>query len=139
MTSGHDFIASLGALALALRLRRLADRLADDGRRVYQALDTALEPGWYAALLLLDRYGAQSISESAQQLGVRHPSMVKISKALEAAGLVVSAGDPRDARRRVLKLSRRARRGLPEFRRIWDGFAAAFGELSDGARGDLLQ
>ncbi|ACY13829.1 GNAT family N-acetyltransferase [Haliangium ochraceum] len=137
MDTDADFLGSLGALALTLRMRRLADRLSEQGRRVYDELDIALEPGWYACLLLLRERGTLSVSDAARLLGVRHPSLVKTSKALEAAGLVASVADPGDARRRLLALTPEAERRFPAFQRVWEAFADALSELSEASGGAL--
>lgn len=139
MPDPPDFLDSLGALSLTLRMRRLADRLSEQGRAAYDALDIELEPGWYAALLLLERDGALSISDAATRLGVRHPTMVKTSRELEAAGLIVSVSDPGDARRRLIELSPRAMELFPEFQRVWGAFDDALGELEEAASGTLGQ
>jgi hypothetical protein len=44
----NDHLASLGSLGLTLRTRRLADRITDAGRRLYETLDVPLEPAWHA-------------------------------------------------------------------------------------------
>lgn len=132
-----DFLASLGTLSLTLRMRRLADRLSEQGRDVYAGLALELEPGWYAPLLLLDARGALSISDAARALGVQHPSLVKVSKSLEEAGLVESVEDPDDGRRRLIRLTPKARRQLPEFQRVWTAFEESLAELTDATGGNL--
>lgn len=137
MDNSSDFLGSMGTLSLTLRMRRLADRLSEHGRAVYAGLDIELESGWYAPLLLLDAEGPLSISDAARQLGVRHPTMVKVSKSLERAGLVASVDDPNDGRRRLLELTPEARRLLPDFQRVWDAFGEVLAELTDSTGGHL--
>lgn len=135
----NSFISSLGPLSLALRLRRLADRLTHESTRVYEHLDVPLEPAWYTLLLLIDRHGEQSIGSAAQLLEIRHPSMVKMSKSLEDAKLLTSSSDASDARRRVLRLTQEAKRKLPKFKKIWDAFAQTLAELADNENGSIVQ
>lgn len=139
MKSHTDYLGSLGPLSLTLRMRRLADRLSDEGRRAYGALDIELEPGWYAALLLLRTHGALSVSDAARHLGVRHPSMIKTARALEDAGLVASVPDPGDGRRRLIGLTAEAERRFPDFERVWDAFAGALSDLVAATAGDLVE
>jgi len=137
MGDTSDYLGSLGALSLTLRMRRLADRLSEHGRAVYSGLEFELEPGWYAPLLLLDARGPLSISAAACLLGVRHPTMVKLSHSLEAAGLVASIDDETDGRRRLIRLTPRAQRRLPEFRRVWAAFEEALSELINSTGGQV--
>lgn len=115
-----DFLASLGSLGFAYRMRRLADRLQDGGRRLYGSLGVPLEPNWYALILLLEREGPTSVTEAATALRVSHPAVVELARKMDAAGLIETSGDPRDGRRRVLTLSPAGRRALPEYRRLWE-------------------
>lgn len=63
--------------------------------------------------------------------------MVKVSKSLEMAGLVASVDDPNDGRRRLLELTPKTRRLLPDFQRVWDAFEEALAELTDSTSGHL--
>lgn len=133
-----DFLAELGPLALTLRLKRLADRLLEDGRRLYETIDLPLEPSWYALLLLLRDRGALAVTQAAAHLGLSHPSVVESSRRLEKAGLIVGSPDPTDGRRRMLRLSARAEEEMPEFEKFWGAFRLELTELLASARGDLL-
>ena len=57
-----DHLASLGSLGFTYRTRRLADRLADGGRRFYDPLDLSVEPSWHTLLLYLERHGPVSVT-----------------------------------------------------------------------------
>ncbi|MEA2026821.1 MAG: helix-turn-helix domain-containing GNAT family N-acetyltransferase [Chloroflexota bacterium] len=114
-----DHLASLGALGFTYRTRRLTDRIADSGRRLYESLDVPLEPNWHALLLYLDRHGAVSVTEAAAALRVSHPSIIEMARRMEAADLIGTSTDPNDGRRRVLALSQEGLRRLPEFKAIW--------------------
>jgi len=114
-----DHLASLGTLGFTYRTRRLADRIADSGRRLYEALDVPLEPNWHALLLYLDGHGDVSVTEAATALKVSHPSVIEMARRMEAKGLITTSSDPSDGRRRVLALSEEGRRRLPEFERLW--------------------
>ena len=133
-----DFIASRGPLGLTLRLKRLADRLADDGRRLYEDLEVGLEPSWYALLQLLQESEALSVTQAAARLRLSHPSVVATSRKLESAGLLAAEADPDDRRRRVLRLSDEAREKLPAFEELWRAFAAELGGLIESSGADLL-
>ena len=76
-----DYLASLGTLGFTFRTRRLADRIADAGRRFYEATDVPLEPNWHALLLYLDSQGQVSVTEAASVLRVSHPAIIEMQKA----------------------------------------------------------
>ncbi len=135
-----DFIAELDALSLSLRLRRLSDRLLEDGRQVYTALGLPLEPSWYAPLMLLAEHEPLAVTELAGRLRLKHPTVITLARKLENAGLVVASADPGDARRRLLSLSTSARARLPELERVWAAFRGALEELvAEGAPGIVAE
>ena len=108
-----DHLADLGSLGFTYRTRRLADRIADSGRRFYEAVDVPLEPNWHALLLYLDVHGPVPVTEAAAALRVSHPAIIEMGKRMEAKGLVTTASDPADGRRRVLALLTRRYGELP--------------------------
>ena len=134
-----DHLADLGSLGFTSRTRRLADRIADSGRRFYEAVDVPLEPNWHALLLYLDAHGPVPVTEAAAALRVSHPAIIEMGKRMETKGLVTTDTDPADGRRRVLSLSAEGRERMPEFRRLWDVIGDELGEIIDStAGGDAL-
>jgi len=134
-----DYLVSLGTLGFAYRMRRLADRMQDAGRRLYEALDLPLEPNWHALILFLERRGPVSVTEAATALDVSHPAIIEMARKMEAAGLLETSADPSDGRRRVLALSEQGRAQLPEFQRLWGTIGEELGFLLEAtAGGDAL-
>ncbi len=134
-----DHLASLGTLGFTYRTRRLADRIADAGRRFYDTLDVPLEPNWHALLLYIDRVGTASVTEAAAALRVSHPAVIEMARRMESKGLITTAPDPADGRRRVLALSAQGQELLPEFKRLWAVIAEELAEVIDAtAGGDAL-
>ena len=134
-----DHLTSLGALGFTFRTRRLADRIADAGRRFYEATDVSLEPNWHALLLYLDSQGQVSVTEAASVLRVSHPAVIEMARRMEAKGLVATAPDPADGRRRVLSLSEEGRARMPDFKRLWTAIAAELEDIIERtAGGDAL-
>jgi DNA-binding MarR family transcriptional regulator/L-amino acid N-acyltransferase YncA len=134
-----DHLAQLGPLGFTYRARRLSERIADSGRRLYETLDLPLEPNWHALLLYLESHGPAPVTEAAAALRVSHPAVIEMSRRMEARDLVVTAPDPADGRRRVLALSAEGRARMPEFRSLWDVIGAELGEIIEStAGGDAL-
>jgi DNA-binding MarR family transcriptional regulator/ribosomal protein S18 acetylase RimI-like enzyme len=130
-----DHLASLGSIGFTYRLRRLADRIADAGRRLYLALGVPLEPNWHALLLYLDTHGPDSVTGAAEALRVSHPTVIEMARRMEAAGLVVTRPDAGDGRRRVLALSPEGRRRMPEFKQLWEVIGGELDEIIEATTG----
>lgn len=134
-----DHLAILGTLGFTFRTRRLADRIADAGRRFYEWANVPLEPNWHALLLYLDRHGQVAVTEAAVALRVSHPTVIEMARRMESKGLVSTAPDPADGRRRVLSLSREGRARMPEFKRLWGVISAELDDVIERtAGGDAL-
>ncbi len=134
-----DHLASLGTLGFTFRTRRLADRIGDAGRRLYETLDLPLEPNWHALLSYLDRHGQVAVTEAAIALRVSHPAIIEMARRMESKGLVSAAPDPADGRRRVLSLSEEGRQRMPEFKRLWRVIGAELEDvIEQTAGGDAL-
>ena len=134
-----DHLASLGALGFTYRTRRLADRIAEAGRRFYAAVGLPLEPNWHALLLYLDTRDAVSVTEAASALRVSHPAIIEMARRMAANGLLQASPDPADRRRRVLALSDEGRRRLPEFKAVWAVIADELDEIiARSSGGDAL-
>ena len=105
---------SVSAAALAQELRVLAGQLK---RRLREQADTGdLTPSQTAVLLRLERDGPATTSALARAESMRPQSMGSVIVALEAAGLVSGAPDPKDGRQTILSLTEHCRQWLREGR-----------------------
>lgn len=129
MSAQYDFIAQLGHLALTLRLKRLADKLSESGRRLYNQLGLELEPSWYAVFLLLKERQTLTITETARLLGLSHPSIVATTRKMEKHGYLKTMNDEQDKRRRMLSLSEKAWSQMDAFEEVWQAFRDAMADL----------
>ena len=75
-----DILQEVAALGLGSRLKRLSDRLMQDGNLIYQELGLDFKPAWFPTFELLHRQGATPVGQIAQQVGVTH---VAINQVLE--------------------------------------------------------
>ena len=115
-----DFVKELGYLGFTMRLKRISDAMMHEGRRLYSELDVDIEPNWYVIFKLLKSRGAMSVTEIAESIMMAHPSVITITNKMMNAGYLVSEKDKDDSRKRVLDLSDRSTRMLPEYEKIWD-------------------
>lgn len=133
-----DFLSSLGALALAARLKRLSERMGAEARVLYAELGLDVEPRWYLVFLLLEQRGRLGIMEIAAALGWAHPSVVTVVRQMEARGFLTSTANPDDGRSTRVGLSPRGRAQLARARPVWDAARVAIEELLGEAGQDAL-
>ncbi len=133
MDEKEDFLRELGLLGFSTRLKRLSDQLLHDGRKMYAELGEDIEPNWFVIFRLLESRGGMSVTQIAESVGLAHPSVITITNKMMDKSYLVSTKDPDDYRKRVLRLSDRAKKMLPHYQRIWDagtkGLEKAFKEF----------
>ena len=132
------FAEQLGSLALALRLKRLSDKLLQDGIKLYRQSGIAFEPKWFPVFYYLQETGPTSVTDLARGLGVTHPGINQISREMISAELVVSYKDMGDKRKRVLALTSKAKTMLSELEPVWRVQRAVLQEILDQAGDDGL-
>ena len=98
---------------LAPRLRWAITRMA---RRLRQEAGTDLGPSQVAALATIERHGPLSPSEVADRERIKRPTVTRIVRHLEAAGLVERVKDPEDGRASILSATSGARELLKRLR-----------------------
>ncbi|MDN5201875.1 GNAT family N-acetyltransferase [Fulvivirgaceae bacterium BMA10] len=104
-----DFFAKTGNLALGSRLRRLSNQFTEDAKRVYALYNVELSPKWFPVYYVLSETNEMAITEIAQTIGHSHPSVSKIVKEMEKAGLVELNRGVEDGRKNTVKLSLKGR------------------------------
>lgn len=109
-----DLISELAELALATRLKRLGERLANDVNKIYKELDLNFESKWYLVLELLSRRKILSIVDIADELKLTHPAIVQFVDQMLKAKLIVASKDSKDGRKRLVSLSPNGKQLLKE-------------------------
>jgi len=133
-----NLVEQLGELALATRLKRLSERLHKDVSRVYRDLDTDFQARWFALLYALGTQSPQSVTDLAQTLGLTHPAVNQIAHAMIRRDLLQQTRDPRDERKRLLRLSPQGKALIQRLTPIWEEIRIANAELLAEAGVDLL-
>lgn len=100
-----DLITELAELALATRLKRLSDRLANDVNKIYKELNLNFEAKWYLVLELLNRRSMLSIVDVADELKLTHPAIVQYVDQMLNAKLIIAHKDSTDGRKRLVSLA----------------------------------
>lgn len=100
-----DFIVSLGLPFLAHRLKRASESILE-GTGPFLGGHSFDAPARSAStLLLLRSEGPLGVTEIARRLSLTHPLVIKLVRALLAAGYVSETADALDARRRLIGLT----------------------------------
>ena len=115
----NDFLKELGYIGFTVRLKRLSDAMMHEGRRMYSELDIDIEPNWFVIFKLLQSRGEMSVMEISESIMMAHPSVIAITNKMIDRGYLNSEKDKNDSRKRVLDLSARAIKMLPEYEKIW--------------------
>jgi DNA-binding MarR family transcriptional regulator len=136
--SGADYSRGKGGQALGARLRRLSEKIDYDGTRIYAAEGIVFEQRWYGVINQLTLNRAMSVGELAAALRITHVSVSQTSRSLEKAGLVASAPDPADARRRRLRLTAEGEVLAARLAPLWQAFSRAAEALNEEA-GDAVR
>lgn len=100
-----DFYEQAGKLALGSRLRRLSERLTEQGGKVYALYNIDMQPKWFPVFYALAKDGEMSITQIAQQIGHSHPSVSTIVKEMTKKGMVEVKAGAEDGRKNFVRLT----------------------------------
>ena len=128
-----DFLRELGTISFVTRLKRISDAMIHDGRKVYKHLGHDIEPNWFVIFRLLEKYGEMTVTEIADKIGFAHPSVIAIVNKMLRKGYLTEKKSTADSRKRILSLTPKARKKLPEFERVWDAGTAGFKRMLDSS------
>ncbi|SMD38941.1 transcriptional regulator, MarR family with acetyltransferase activity [Reichenbachiella faecimaris] len=124
-----DTVKQLGELALGSRLKRLSDEIMKDGKKIYAANKIDFEPKWFPVYYTISQATSITVTDIADAIGFKHPSVSQLVKELEKNGLIESIASTKDARKRNLKLSKKGRNLLPGIESIWSDISNALNEM----------
>jgi len=115
----NDYLRELGHLGVTARLKRLSDVLTCSIKDLYKAIGLDIEPSWHLVFLMLKSEERCTMKEIADAFQMSQPAVTKMIARMMKKGYVTIARDRSDGRKRVLRLSRKAKLRLPKFERIW--------------------
>lgn len=128
-----DYISTQAGSALGARLRRLSDRIDREADSLYQALELDFEQRWFGVVNQLLLREAMTVGEIAEALGVTHAAVSQVRSALTERGLIVSDVDPKDSRKKTLRLSASGKRLATKLAPTWTALNAVARELDTEA------
>lgn len=134
-----DIVRQLGHLTLGSRLRRIGEQLQADVSRLARAEGIDVPAPFFPMLTALNRAGTMTVGEIAESLGIAQPGVTRSLAQLESMGLVNSARNKTDQRRRMISLTARGADLVARSHKdLWPRVEAAVAELCAGLRGPLL-
>lgn len=101
----HDFLIEQGEFAIPSRLKRIAQKIANDSLEIYKQERIDFEPGWFNLVSLLHQRGELSVKEAANQLGVSHPAIIQTISKLKAKNYVKTLSSSEDSRVTLVRLT----------------------------------
>lgn len=115
----RNIINQLGELAVGARMRRLYDIFSKDVVKIYAENNLDFETKYFTLFYLVSQRDGIGIMEIAEELSLTHPAIIHLAKELEKKGYIDSVKSPDDNRKRLLKLSEKGKRSLPQFQKVW--------------------
>lgn len=134
-----DIISDLGALALGSRMKRLSERFLKLASDIYDSSGIDFEAKWFPMFYLLSKEGEKSIMEIAESLDISHPAVIQIAKELEQNGWIKSVKNKEDARKRNLKVTKKAIEKLPLLEELWLNFRLKNEKIVELAENNILK
>ena len=126
-----NVIDQIGALAISVRLQRLADQLRKDGQLIYKANGIDFEPKWFPVIYTLHQKAGMSVVEISAEIGYSHPSTISLLKELEKKKLIRSKKDKTDERKRLLTLTEKGEALVSEMMPVWTIMREAIDSLTN--------
>jgi len=133
-----DYLDALGSLALGSRLKRLSERLGQEVAEVYASAGAEFEPKWFPVFRLLAERQVASVTDIAALVGITHPAVNQFAQELTKAGLITSAADKADGRKRLLSLSAKGKRVAAQLQPVWQALHCSISELFQESDLNLL-
>lgn len=115
----EDFLRKLGPFSLHARFRRLSDLMNKQGHQFYKNINMDLEPSWYLIFMILEEKGTCAITEIADQLGFKHPTINSMVDKMIKKGYLEALKDKTDGRKRLVQLSEFGKIKSQEFQVAW--------------------
>lgn len=128
-----DYSRGKGGQALGARLRRLSERIDGDVGRIYAAQGVVFEQRWFGVLNQMMLKDPTTVGEIAAAMRITHVSVSQSCRSLEKAGIIRSAPDPADARRRTLSLTPAGHALVERLAPLWQSLKDVAAELNDEA------
>lgn len=127
-----DYLAQLNYLGVPARVKRLSEALFYGIREFYKQVNIDIEPGWHLVFLILKEQREMSMFELSQSLDISKPAITKMIKKMKDMQYIEISADSSDSRKKMVRLSEKSRKRLPEFERVWTAGQRSVQALLEG-------
>ncbi|MBX7046347.1 MAG: bifunctional helix-turn-helix transcriptional regulator/GNAT family N-acetyltransferase [Ignavibacteria bacterium] len=134
-----NVIKKAGRLALATRIRLLAEKMLQDGSEIYKSLNLDFEPRFFAVFYLLKDNPSLSVTEIANHIGISQPAVTQILNGMLKKNLVRIVKDKVDTRKKLIMISKKGEAMLPQLLPLWKDFESGIGEMFDSMGINILE
>jgi DNA-binding MarR family transcriptional regulator len=134
-----NIISRLGALAIGARMRRLTDMFSRDVAIIYKEHNLNFEAKYFVLFYLISQKDGIGIMEIAAELSLTHPAIIHLARDLEKKGYIQSERSATDNRKRLLRLSKKGKAALPEFKKVWNRIEKLNAQLMQQQQNHLLK
>jgi MarR family transcriptional regulator, organic hydroperoxide resistance regulator len=134
-----NIIDELQGLAIGARLRRMNDIFSKDVTRIYAEHQLDFETRHFILFYLISQRNGIGIMEIAEELSLTHPGVIHLARELEKKGFIESVKSDDDARKRLLRLSKKGKKALPVFQKLWDKILRLNKQLMNAQQHHLLK
>lgn len=133
-----NVIKKAGRLALATRIKLLAEKMLQDGSEIYKSLNIDFEPRFFAVFYLLRDNPSLSVTEIANHIGISQPAVTQILNSMIKKNLVKISKDKIDTRKKIITISKKGEAMLPELIPLWKDFELGVGEIFEKLNINIL-
>ncbi|HAI84525.1 MAG TPA: MarR family transcriptional regulator [Chitinophagaceae bacterium] len=123
------FLQSVGLLFFGSRLKRISDSFLLDVNKVYQNLGIPFEAAWFPVFFILSQKRQVAIREIAEKLGISHSAASQMVSNLQERGLIESAVDEDDARKKLVTFTAEGAALLLRVEPVWEAMQEAMEQL----------
>lgn len=132
-----DFYNLTGKMAIGSRLRRLVEKITENGSRIYDLYEVGLDPKWFPVFYALYLKEEASVTEIAKFIGHSHPSVSQIVKEMKKHGILTTDKSAKDGRVNIVKLSEEGRQLIPKLEKQCTDVNQAVEELLEQTQHNL--
>jgi MarR family transcriptional regulator, negative regulator of the multidrug operon emrRAB len=116
----NDYLKDLGYLGVTARIKRLSDALSSGIKDLYLTNNVDIEPSWHLLFLYLKKEKQSTLSEIAEVFRFSQPAAYKMITRMVKKGYILVEVDNSDGRKKILRLSAKAKKNMPKYEKIWD-------------------
>lgn len=135
----QDFMKNIGILALASRFQRISDRIMEQGKKVYSALDLDFNPRWFPYMVFLSKHSSTTIGELSKTLRVSHVVASKAVGQMVDHGILSTTKKKNDRRVTHVVTTKKGKMLIKELELVWQDLRRTCSFISDSTGFDTLQ